>query len=164
MFFLEFSCFFYDLMDVHNLISGSSAFSKSNFYIWKFSVHVPLKPSFKHFEHDPASVWNEHNGTAVWIFFLIVFLWDWNENWHFPSPVLWPLLSFPNLLAYLAVASFMIWNSLTRIPSPPLALFIVMLPKAHLTSYSIQNLKENFFPKVRVDVGITEPCFDCLCH
>ena len=42
--FLEFSCFFYDPMDVANLISGSSAFSKSSLYIWKFSVYVLLKP------------------------------------------------------------------------------------------------------------------------
>ena len=45
--FLEFSCFFYDTTDVGNLISGSSAFSKSTLYIWKFSVHIQLKPSFK---------------------------------------------------------------------------------------------------------------------
>ena len=54
--FLEFSCFFYDPMDVGNLISGSSAFSKSSLYIWKFSVHVLLKPSSKDFEHDLASM------------------------------------------------------------------------------------------------------------
>ena len=41
---LEFPCFFYDLMDVGSLISGSSAFSKSNLYIWKFLVHLLLKP------------------------------------------------------------------------------------------------------------------------
>ena len=49
--FLEFSCFFYDLMDVGNLISDSSAFSKPNLNIWKFSVHILLKPSLKDFEH-----------------------------------------------------------------------------------------------------------------
>ena len=53
--FLEFSCFFYDPIDVGNLISGSSAFSKSSLYIWKFSVHVLLKPSLKDFEHYFAS-------------------------------------------------------------------------------------------------------------
>ena len=57
--FLEFFCFFYDPTDVGNLISGSSAFSKSNLYVWKFSVHVPLKPSLKDFEHYLASMWNE---------------------------------------------------------------------------------------------------------
>ena len=45
--FLELSCFFYDRMDVGNLICGSSAFSKSSLYTWKFSVQVLLKPSLK---------------------------------------------------------------------------------------------------------------------
>ena len=49
--FLEFSCFFVDPMDVGNLVSGSSAFSKSSLYIWKFSVHVLPKPSLQDFEH-----------------------------------------------------------------------------------------------------------------
>ena len=49
--FLEFPCFFYDSTDVGNLISGSSAFSKSSLYIWKFSVHVLLKSSLEDFEH-----------------------------------------------------------------------------------------------------------------
>ena len=60
--FLVFPCFIYDPMDVGNLISGSSAFSKSSFlYIWKFSVHVLMKPSWEDFEHDIASMWNECN-------------------------------------------------------------------------------------------------------
>ena len=54
--FLKFSCFFYDLMDVGNFISGSSAASKSRLYIWKFSVHVLLKPSLKDFEHYLATM------------------------------------------------------------------------------------------------------------
>ena len=54
--FLEFSCFFYEPANVGNLISGSSAFSKSSFNIWKFSVLVLLKPSLKNFEHYFASV------------------------------------------------------------------------------------------------------------
>ena len=49
--FLEFFYFFYAPMDVGNLTSGSSAFSKSSLYIWKFSVHILLKPSLKDFEH-----------------------------------------------------------------------------------------------------------------
>ena len=49
--FLELSCFFYDPADAGNLISGSSAFSKSSFNIWKFSVHILLKPSLENFEH-----------------------------------------------------------------------------------------------------------------
>ena len=54
--FLELSCFFYDPKDVGNLISGSSAFFKSSFNIWKFSVHVRLKPSLENFEHYFASM------------------------------------------------------------------------------------------------------------
>jgi len=53
---LEFSCFLYDTMNVGNLVSGSSAFSKSSLNIWKFSVHVLLKPGLKKFEHYFASV------------------------------------------------------------------------------------------------------------
>jgi len=54
--FLEFSQFFYDPVDVGNLISGSSAFSKSNLNIWKFLFHVLLKPNLENFEHYFASV------------------------------------------------------------------------------------------------------------
>ena len=96
--FLKFSSFFYDPENVGNLISGSSAFSKSSLNIWRFSVHVLLKPSLKDLEHDLASMWNECNCAVVWALFGIDLLWDWNENW--PFPVLLPLLSFPNLLAY----------------------------------------------------------------
>ena len=96
--FLELSCFFDDPMDVSNLISGSSAFSKSSLNIWNFMVHVQLKLDLENFEHYFANRWDECNWLVVWEFFGIAFLWDWNENW--PFPVLWPLLSFPNLLAY----------------------------------------------------------------
>ena len=54
--FLEFSCFFYDTVDVGSLISSSSAFSKSSWSIWKFSVHVLLKPGLESFEHYCVSV------------------------------------------------------------------------------------------------------------
>ena len=54
--FLEFPCFFYDPAYVGNLISGSSAFSKSSLYIWNFSVHILLKPSLKDFEHNLAGM------------------------------------------------------------------------------------------------------------
>ena len=56
--FLEFTCFFYDPTDVGSLISGSSAFSKSVLYIWKFSVHVLLKSGLENFEHDFAGDWD----------------------------------------------------------------------------------------------------------
>ena len=96
--FLELSCFFNDLVHADNLISGSPAFSKSTLNIWKFTVHVLLKPGLENFEHYFTSVWYEYNCAVVWAFFGIAFLWNWNENW--PFPVLWPLLSFPNLLPY----------------------------------------------------------------
>ena len=96
--FLELSCFFLDPGDVGNLISGSSAFSKTSLNIRKFTVHILLKPGFENFKHYFASMWDECNCAVVWAFFDITFLCYWNENW--PFPVLWPLLSFPNLLAY----------------------------------------------------------------
>ena len=96
--FLELSCFFDDPADIGNLISDSSAFSKTSLNIWKFTVCVLLKPGLENFKHYFASVWDECNCVTVWAFFGIAFLRDWNENWPFPVP--WPLLSFPNLLAY----------------------------------------------------------------
>ena len=96
--FLELSCFFNDSIDVYNLISGSFAFSKSSLNIWKLTVHILLKPGLENFEHYFASVWDECNCVVVCPFFGIAFLWDQNENW--PFQVLWPLLSFPNFLAY----------------------------------------------------------------
>ena len=95
---LELSCFFRDLVDVGNLISGSSAFSKISLNIRMFTVHVLLKPGLENFEHYFTSMWDECNCVVVWAYFGIAFLWDWNENWPFLA--LWSLLSFPNLLAY----------------------------------------------------------------
>ena len=63
--FLELSCFFYDPTDVGNLISGSSAFSKSSLNIWKFSVHVLLKTSLENFEYYFAIMWNVCNSLAL---------------------------------------------------------------------------------------------------
>ena len=57
--------FFYDPIDVGNLISGSSAFSKSSLYIWNFSVHILLKPSLKIFEHYLASEWVSESGSVM---------------------------------------------------------------------------------------------------
>ena len=118
--FLELSCFFHDPEDVGNLVSGSLAFSKPGLNIWKFMVHVLLKPILKIFEHYLTGVWDECNCAVVWAFFGIAFLWDWNENW--PFPVLWPLLSFSHLLAYwvqhfhsiiFQVLKYLNWNSIT---------------------------------------------------
>ena len=136
--FLEHSYFFDDPTDVGNLISGSSAFSKINLNIWKLMIHVLFKLGLENLEHYFASVWDDCSRAVLTTFFGIAFLGDWNENW--PFPVLWPLLSFPDLLPFecstFTASSFTIWNSSPGIPSPPLALFVVMLPKAHLTSHS----------------------------
>ena len=63
--FLELSCFFDDPTDVGNLTSGSFAFSKPSLYIWKFLVHILLKPGLKDFEHDLANMWNEHQPSLL---------------------------------------------------------------------------------------------------
>ena len=63
--FLELSCFFNDPADVGSLISGSSAFSKSSLNIWKFSVHVLLKPGLENFEHYFTSMWDESWNTLT---------------------------------------------------------------------------------------------------
>ena len=74
--FLELSCIFHDPADVGNLISCSSAFSKNSLNIWKFMVHVLLKPSLENFEHYFTRMWDECNCAVVWTFFGIAFLWD----------------------------------------------------------------------------------------
>ena len=88
---------FHDPVDVGNLIPGSSAFSKSSLYIWKFSVHVFLKSNLKILSISLLVI--GCNCTATWTFFGIALLWDWNENWLFPV-FQWPLPSLSNLLAY----------------------------------------------------------------
>ena len=146
--FLEVSYFFNDPADVGNLISHSSAFSKTSLNICKFTVQLLLKPGLESFKHYFTSVCDECNCVVVWAFFGIAFLWDWNENW--PFPVLWLLLSFPDLLhiecSTFTASYFRIWKSSTGIPSPPLPLFVMMQTwltwvkwahsKAHLTSHS----------------------------
>ena len=136
--FLELSHFFNHPADVGNLISGSSAFSKTRLNIWYFTVHVLLKPGLENLEHCFISVWDKCNCEVVWAFFWIAFLWDWNENWPFQScghclvfPICWHIEC-----STFTASSFRMWNSSTGIPSPPLALLLVMLSKAHLTSHS----------------------------
>ena len=110
-FFLELSCFFNDPMDVGNLISGSSAFSKSILNIWKFTVHILLKLPFFGI------------GMKTDLFQYCDHCWVFQICWHIECSTF-------------TASSFRIWNSSTGIPSPPLALFVVMLPKAHLTEIS----------------------------
>ena len=63
--FLELSCFFDDPADVGNLMSGSSAFSKTSLNIRKFTVHILLKPGLENFEHYFTSMWDECNCAVV---------------------------------------------------------------------------------------------------
>ena len=63
--FLELYCFFSDPTDIGNLISGSSAFSKSSLNIWKFTIHILLKPGLENFEHYFASVLDECSCAVV---------------------------------------------------------------------------------------------------
>ena len=136
--FLELSCFVHAPVDVGNLISGSSAFSKTSLNIRKFTVHILLKPSLENFEHYFTSVWNECNCAVVWAFFGIAYFgigmkadlfqscghwWVFQICWHIECSTF-------------TASSLRIWNSSTGMTSPPLALFIVMLSKAHLTSHS----------------------------
>ena len=134
--FLELSCFFDDPADVGNLISGSSAFSKTSLNIRRFTVLILLKPGLENFERYFTSMGDECNCVIVWAFFYIAFLWDWNENW--PFPVLWTLLSFQICwhIDFSTLTSFRVWNSSREILSPPPALFVVILSKAYLTLHS----------------------------
>ena len=75
MFFLEPLCFLYDSMNVGNLISDSSAFSKTSLYSWKFPVHILLK-SLKDFEYNLISMRNEQNCKVLCTFFFILWLWN----------------------------------------------------------------------------------------
>ena len=96
MFFLEL-CFFDDPVDVGNLVSGSSAFSKSSLNIWKFTVHVLLKPALENFENYFTSMWDECNCAVVWAFFrdfpggsavknvpAMQEIWVWSLGWEDP--------------------------------------------------------------------------------
>ena len=138
MFFWNSLAFFHNPTDVGNLISGSSAFSKTSLNIWKFTVHVLLKPSLENFEHYFASVWDECNcavvrASLVLPFFRIEMKTDILEScghcWVFQ--ICWRIEC-----STFTASSFRIWNSSTGNPSSPPAFFIVMLPKAHLSSHS----------------------------
>ena len=122
-------------MDVGNLISDSSAFSKATLNIWKFSVHILLKPSLENFEHYFASMWNECN---VWQFehsLTFPFFGNGMKTELFQSfDCFWVFqIVFQTEYSTLIASSFRIWNSSAEISSPLLALFIVVLPKVHLT-------------------------------
>ena len=143
--FLEF-CFFYDPVGVCNLISGSSAFSKSSLNIRKFTVHVLLKPGLENFEHYFTRVWDEGICALVWAFLSLAspFFGIGMKTDLFQSCghcKVFQICWHTECSTFIA-SSFRIWNRSTGIPSPPLALFVVMLPKAHLTSHSSMCLGE----------------------
>ena len=123
-------------------ISGSSRFTYCWNLAWRILSIRLQSMGLQRVRHDWVTslhfMWNECNCVVVWTFLGISLLWDWNENWSFP--VLWPLLSFQICwhieCSTLRALSFRIWNNSAEIPSPPLVLFAVMLPKAHLTSHS----------------------------
>ena len=114
------------------LISYSSAFPKSSLDIWKFLVHVLLKPCLEDFEYYFAKVWDECNRTVVWTFFGLGMkgdlfqscghCWVFQICWHIECSTL--------------TASFRILNNSAVISSSPLASSVKMLPKAHLTLHS----------------------------
>ena len=111
---------------------------------WGFPVnsigvgcHFPLEMVFPTQGSNlcPPTSWDECNFMVVWA---ISFLWDWNESWLFLScghswvfQICWHIV-----WSTFTALSFRIWNRSTGIPSPSLPLFVVMLPKTHLTSHS----------------------------
>ena len=134
VFFLEFSCLFYDPMDVSNLISDSSAFSKSCLNIWKFMVHLLLKPSLENFEHYFASICDKYKCAVLEHTLALNFFWIRMKTDLFQScgrcwvfQICWHIERNT-----LTASSFRIWSSWTEIPPPPLALFVVMPPKVLL--------------------------------
>ena len=137
MFLLKCPCFLHDIKNVSNLISGSSVFSKSNLHIWKFSGHILLKPRLKDFEHNLGSMWNKHNcsfeHSLALPFFEMGMIIDLSQSCGHCSVF---QICWHTECITLTASSFRIWNSSAGIPSPPLALFVVVFPKAHLTSQS----------------------------
>ena len=85
--FLELPCYLHNPANVGNLVSRSLASLKHCLHIWKFSVHLLLKPSLKDFEHTLASMCNEHNCTVVWTFFGTALLLGLEWKLVFTSPM-----------------------------------------------------------------------------
>ena len=112
-----------DPADVGKLTPGSSAFSKTSLNIWKFTVHILLKPGLENFEDYFTSVWDECNCVVVWAFFGIAFLWDigmktdlFQSSGHcWVFQICWHIECNT-----FTASSFRIWNSSTGIPSPTL--------------------------------------------
>ena len=111
--------------------------SQSSLNIWKFMFTHCWRLAWRIFSITLLAVWDECNCVVVWAFFGSAFLWDWNETDLFQScGHCWVFQIFWHIECSTFTASLLrIQNSSTGIPSPPLALFKVMLPKAHLTSH-----------------------------
>ena len=124
--FLELSCFLSDATNV-----GSPVISKSSLYIWKFSVHVLMKPSLKDFEHYLASMWNECKCTVVRTFFGMPFFGIGMKTDFFQScGHCWVFQLCCHIeCSTLTASPYRILNSPAEILWPPLALFVGMLPK-----------------------------------
>ena len=82
--FLEFPSFPYDPVNVGNLISGSSFFSKPGLDMWKFFFHIMQKPSMQNFKHDLTSIGDECNCLMDSTLFSTTLLGNWDEDWSFP--------------------------------------------------------------------------------
>ena len=78
--FLKYLCFLYNPANVGNLISSSPSLSKSNLDIWKFLVHIMLKPSMQDFKHDLTSMGDECNCLMVSTYFGTTLLGNWDED------------------------------------------------------------------------------------
>ena len=119
------------------LAIGSSAFSKTSLNIRKFTVHVLLKSGLENFEHYSTSVWDECNCVVVWAFFGIPFGIGMKTDLFQPCGHCWVFqISWHTECNTFTASSFRIWIRSTGILSLPLALLVVRLPKAHLTSHS----------------------------
>ena len=141
--FLELSCFSDDLADAGNLISGSSAFSKTSLNIWMFTVHVLLKPGLENFEHYFTSVWDECNCVVVLAFFGIAFLWDCFQELWWQTGLIPTFYLFPSFLVFNIWAS---WNH-CGFPSGPCAfahaitstLNTIFSPVQHIQQQTLAN-------------------------
>ena len=136
--FLELSCFSHDPPDVGNLICGSSAFSKTSLNIWKFTVHVLLKPGLENFKHYVTSMWDWCNCAVVWAFFGIAFF-RIGMKLTFSSPAATAQFSkFAGILSAALSQHHLSGFEIAQLEFHHfhVSLFIVLLSKAHLTSHS----------------------------
>ena len=132
--FLELLYIFDDPADVGGLISGSSDFSKSNLNIWNFTLHLLLKTFLENFEHYFAGMWDKSSSAVVEHSLALPFLVIRMKGFVQSCGHCWVIkICYYIGCRIFTESSFRIWNSSTGIPSPPWALFIVMIPKVHLT-------------------------------